>query len=124
MQRRRGEPSFGGSYSCECMSICLSLSLRKFEGAVAKLQPPSDQHALVGFLRNIDNAKTLTGFVQELANAITDYQVRAPSPIVIFNEHPARFRYNECAIPKTSSVIMITPSVILRTSSIILRICW
>ena len=40
-----------------------------------KLEPLSDQHAIVGFLRNVDNAKRLTGFVQELANMITDYQV-------------------------------------------------
>ena len=49
--------------------------LRKLEGVIAKLEPLSDQHALVGFLRNVDNAKTLTGFVQELADAVTDYQV-------------------------------------------------
>ena len=40
-----------------------------------KLEPLSDQHAIVGFLRNVDNTKRLTGFVQELANMITDYQV-------------------------------------------------
>lgn len=50
-------------------------SFRKLEGVIAKLEPLSDQHALVWFLRNVDNAKTLTGFVQELANAIMDYQV-------------------------------------------------
>ena len=47
----------------------------KLDGVIAKLEPLSDQNALVGFLRNVDNAKTLTGFVQELANAITDYHV-------------------------------------------------
>jgi len=40
-----------------------------------KLEPLSEQHALLKFLHNVDNAKTLTGFVQELANAVTDYQV-------------------------------------------------
>lgn len=44
---------------------------------ISKLEPLSEQHALLGFLRNVDNAKTLNGFVQDLANAITDYQVRA-----------------------------------------------
>lgn len=39
------------------------------------LEPLSEQSALVRFFRNADNAKTLTGFIQELANAITDYQV-------------------------------------------------
>ena len=50
-------------------------SLRKLKGVIAKLQPLTEQHALTGFLRNADNAKTLTGFVQELADAVTDYQV-------------------------------------------------
>ena len=40
-----------------------------------KLEPLSEQHALLKFLRNVDNAKTLTGFVQELADAVIDYQV-------------------------------------------------
>ena len=72
-------------------------SLRKLEGVVAKLEPLSNQYGLVRFLRNVDNAKILTGFVQELADAITDYQVRAASPTVIFNEHPVRFQCNkEC----------------------------
>ena len=53
----------------------LLIHLRKLEGVIAKLEPLSDQHVLVGFLNNVDNAKTLLGFVQELANAITDYQV-------------------------------------------------
>ena len=60
-------------------------SLRKLGVVIAKLEPLSDQHALVGFLRNAENAKTLTGFVQELGDAIADYQVRATSPTVIFN---------------------------------------
>ena len=53
--------------------------LRKLEGVIAKLEPLSDQHALARFLCNVDNAKTLAGLFQELANAITDYQVRATS---------------------------------------------
>jgi hypothetical protein len=72
-------------------------SLRKLEGVIARLEPLSDQRALVRFLRNVDNAKILTGFVKELANAITDYQVRAADPSVIFSDRPPRFRYNkEC----------------------------
>ena len=42
-----------------------------------RLEPLSDQNVFLGFLRNVDNAKALTGFVQELANAVTDYQARA-----------------------------------------------
>ena len=56
----------------------------KLDGVIAKLEPLSDQNVLVGFLRNIDNARTLAGFVQELANAIADYQVRATSFAVVF----------------------------------------
>ena len=48
---------------------------RKLRGVITKLEPLSRQHGLVGFLQNVDNAKTLAGFVQELADAITDYQV-------------------------------------------------
>ena len=59
-------------------------SLRKLKGVIAKLEPLSDQHALLGFLRNVDNAKTLAAFVQELADAVTDYQVRAAGSILIF----------------------------------------
>ena len=50
-----------------------------------ELEPLSEQHTLLKFLRNVDNSKMLTGFVQELANAITDYQVCLLSLSVIFN---------------------------------------
>ena len=49
--------------------------LRILGGIIAKLEPLAEQHALIGFLRNVDNTKMLTGFVKELADAITDYQV-------------------------------------------------
>jgi hypothetical protein len=87
-------------------------SLRKLEGVVARLEPLPDQNAFVRFLRNVDDAKTLTGLVQELADAITDYQVRAAGPTAITAERPARFLYNKgwmrgrgksMAIPRTSS---------------------
>jgi len=58
-------------------------SPRKFEGVIAKLEPLSEQHALLKFLHNVDNTKALIGFAQELADAITDYQVRTVSPTVI-----------------------------------------
>ena len=58
-------------------------SFRKLEGVIAKLQPLSEQQAIIGFLRNINNAKTLIGFVQELADAITDYQVCVAGPTVL-----------------------------------------
>ena len=50
-------------------------SLSKLKGVIAKLEPLTEQHVLVGFLCNVDNAKTLAGFAQELADAIMDYQV-------------------------------------------------
>ena len=52
-------------------------SIRKLQGVVAKLEPLINQPALTRFLCNADNVKILTGSVQDLANAITDYQVRA-----------------------------------------------
>ena len=86
-----------------------------------KLEPLSDQHAIVRFLRNADNAGTLTGFVQELANAVADYQVRAAGLTVIVTEHPARFHYNkECTRERGKSMTKprtsITSIVIQRTS--------
>ena len=50
-------------------------ALRKLDGIIMKLEPLSEEHALLKFLRNVDNAKTLSGFVEELAAAITYYQV-------------------------------------------------
>ena len=102
-----------------------------------KLEPLSDKHAIVRFLCNVDHAKALAGFVQELANAVTDYQVRTASPTVIFYECLARFQCNkECmrgretssaklktsmATPRTSVIIPKTSLVTLRTSLAILR---
>ena len=51
------------------------LPLRKLRGIIAKLEPLTEQHVLIGFLHNVDNAKILTGFIQELTDAITYYQV-------------------------------------------------
>ena len=88
------------------MSIA-HLSLRKLKEVITSLEPLSDQHALVGFFRNVENAKTLAGFVQELANAITDYQVWTATLAVIFNEHPPRFQYNkECMRGQETSMLI------------------
>jgi len=51
------------------------LSCRKLEGVIAKLKPLSEQQMPIDFSSDVNNTKTLTGLVQELANAITDYQV-------------------------------------------------
>ena len=75
MQRKGGEQSFRGSCLHKYTAVCLP-SFRKLDGVIVKLEPLSEEHVLLGFLRNVDNAKSLTGFIQELSDAITDYQVR------------------------------------------------
>ena len=73
------------------------LTPRKLDGVIAKLELLSEQHTFIKFLRNVDNAKILSGFVQELANTVGDYQVWASTSAVIFNEHLVRFHYSrEC----------------------------
>jgi len=42
---------------------------------VVKLEPLSEQNGLLKFLRNEDHTALLNGFVQDMACAITDYQV-------------------------------------------------
>ena len=42
---------------------------------IVKLEPLSEQNGLLRFLRNEDHAGLLNGFVQDIANAVTDYQV-------------------------------------------------
>ena len=51
-------------------SIC-----RKLAGIIAKLGPLSEPNGIVKFFKNVDHAKVLNGFVQDLAYAVTDYQV-------------------------------------------------
>lgn len=86
---------------------------------IAKLEPLSEQPVLLEFLRNVDNAKTLSGFVQELADAVTYYQVWAPSPAVISNERPARFRCSKEYMRSQRTSMMK-----LRTSMVILGLSW
>ena len=54
---------------------------RKLVGIVIKLGPLAEQHGFMKFLKNVDHANTLNGFVKELADAITDYQVCNPDLI-------------------------------------------
>jgi len=42
---------------------------------VIKLEPLSEENGLLKFLRNEDNAGLLNGLVQDIAHAVTDYQV-------------------------------------------------
>ena len=44
---------------------------------VVKLEPLSEQNGLLKFLRNENHAGLLNGFVQDIAHAVTDYQVRS-----------------------------------------------
>jgi len=44
---------------------------------VVKLEPLSEQNGLLKFLRNENHAGLLNGFVQDVAHAVTDYQVRS-----------------------------------------------
>ena len=50
---------------------------RKLVRIIENLEPLSEEHGLLKFLKNADRANTLNGFVQDLACAITDYQVCA-----------------------------------------------
>lgn len=54
---------------------------RKLAEIVARLKPLSEQNGLVKFLNNVDNANTLNNFIQDLAYAIIDYQVRGANSI-------------------------------------------
>lgn len=49
--------------------------LRRLEEIIEKLEPLSEEHVHVKFLHSVEAAKSLTGFVEELANAFTEYQV-------------------------------------------------
>jgi hypothetical protein len=48
---------------------------RRLTGIITELTPLSEKNGLVKFLKNADYANTLNGLVQNLAYAITDYQV-------------------------------------------------
>lgn len=93
-QRNGGGWYSGGSFSHKIYHFPYPYpSLRKLEGVVAELEPLSKKYALFNSFSDVDKARALAGFIQELTSAITDYQVRESSgPAVVFNERPARFR--------------------------------
>ena len=62
--------------SCTNTLLNQLVPCRTLSGIIAKLEPLSKQRGLVKFLNNGDHASTLNGFVQNLANAVTDYEVR------------------------------------------------
>ena len=53
----------------------LSAVHRKLAGIIVGLAPFPEQHGLKQFLNNEDHIDMLTGFVDDLARAISDYQV-------------------------------------------------
>ena len=57
-----------------------SIVRRKLAGIITELGPLSERKGLVKFLKNVDHASTLNGFVQDLACAVTDYQVCIANP--------------------------------------------
>ena len=75
--RRHGEGiSFGlCSSTLEEMLANTFVVHRKLVRIIAELKPLSEQHGILKFLKNVDHSKILNGFVQDLAYAVTDYQV-------------------------------------------------
>ena len=51
---------------------------RRLMDILGKLEPLSEQNGLLKFLRNEDHAGLLNGFVQDIVQAVMDYQVCAP----------------------------------------------
>jgi len=66
----------------ETPTYCLIASIipRKLAGIIAKLGSLSEEHKFLKFLKNVDHANTLNGFVRDLAYAVTDYQVCVANP--------------------------------------------
>ena len=48
---------------------------RRLTGILTKLEPLSEQNGLLKFLRNEDHAGLLNGFIQDITQAVMDYQV-------------------------------------------------
>lgn len=50
-------------------------TLRRLDEFIVKLEPLSEQHVLLEFLQNVENAKTLSELFRQLADGIIYYQV-------------------------------------------------
>ena len=61
-----------------CMNTLLTrlVPCRALSSIIARLESLSKQPGLAEFLNNADHANALNGFVQDLANAVANYQVR------------------------------------------------
>ena len=62
--------------SCTSTFLNQLVTCRTLSGIIIKLRPLSEQHGVVKFLNNVDHASILNGFVRDLSNAVTYYQVR------------------------------------------------
>ena len=62
--------------------LIASVVCRKLVWIIAQLTPLSEQHGIAKFLNNPDYSNCLSGFVQDLAYAVADYQVRCAKIIV------------------------------------------
>ena len=59
-------------------SLPLTLdTCRRLVDVLEKMEPLSEQNGMLKFLRNGDYTGLLNGFVQDISNAVTDYQVRS-----------------------------------------------
>ena len=81
--------------SCTNTLLNQLVPCRTLSKIIAKLKPLSKQRGLVKFLNNVDHANTLNGFVQDLANAVKDYQVRGPIAQHELSNVSDRHPYNE-----------------------------
>ena len=63
-----------------CIIKTALITRRKLAGVMAKLGPLSEQGGMQKFLKNVEHSNSLNGFVQDLACAITDYQVCVTNP--------------------------------------------
>jgi hypothetical protein len=85
VKRRRGERHLESLYhplrEIPTSRSTASPIYRKLAKIIKKLKPLSEQNGIMKFLKNTDHANVLNGFVQDLAHAVTDYQVRNASSI-------------------------------------------
>ena len=77
-KRRHEERLWGGSFipASEIDPLSTTAAVhRKLTRIIENLEPLSKEHGLLKFLKNADRVNSLSGFVQDLVYAITDYQV-------------------------------------------------
>ena len=107
----------------EMLTYCLIPSAvhRKLARIIAKLGPLSEQHKLLKFLNNVDHANTLNGFIQDLANAVADYQVCAASSSGRINSWLVQTSIQQNIYENTKKIDENTRNIIVRQ---FLRLAW